>query len=77
MKNLSYEESIKELEQIVKELENGELTLDDSIKKFEKGMELSKHCSELLENAEKKITLLIEKDDNSFDEENFEISTEE
>ena len=73
MKNLS----IKELEQIVKELENGELTLDDSIKKFEKGMELSKHCSELLENAEKKITLLIEKDDNSFDEENFEISTEE
>ena len=77
MKNLSYEESIKELEQIVKELENGELTLDDSIKKFEKGMELSKHCSELLENAEKTITLLIEKDDNSFDEENFEISTEE
>ena len=77
MKNLSYEESIKELETIVKELENGELTLDESIKKFEKGMELSKHCSELLEGAEKKITLLIENEDNSFKEENFEISNEE
>ena len=62
MDNLTYEESMKELEQVVKDLESSELTLDESIEKFEKGMKLSKHCSELLEGAEKKITLLIEKE---------------
>ena len=62
MENKTYEESMKELEQVVKDLESGELSLDESIKKFEKGMELSKHCSSLLEDAEKKITLLIEKE---------------
>ena len=59
MEKLTFEESIKELEQLVKDLEGTELTLDESIEKFEKGMKLSKHCSKLLESAEKKITLLI------------------
>ena len=62
MDNLTYEEAMKELEQIVKDLESSDLTLDDSIKKFESGMKLSKHCSKLLDDAEKKITLLIEKE---------------
>ncbi len=77
MENMTYEESIKKLEQIVKELEDGELTLDESIKKFEEGMELSKHCSKLLECAEKKITVLIEKEDNTFEEENLNLTLEE
>lgn len=76
MENLTYEESMKELEQVVKELESGELTLDESIKRFEKGMELSKHCNSLLENAEKKITLLIEKEDGSVVSESFELTEE-
>lgn len=76
MENLSYEESIKELEQVVKALESNELTLDESIEKFERGMKLSKRCSELLEGAEKKITLLIEKEDGSVVTENFEIAEE-
>lgn len=76
MEKLSYEESIKELEQVVKALENNELTLDESIEKFEKGMKLSKHCSELLEGAEKKITLLIEKEDGSVETEKFELTEE-
>lgn len=71
--NQSYEESIKQLEQVVKELESGELSLDESIKKFEKGIELSKYCSSLLEDAEKKITVLIEKADGEFDEEPFKL----
>ncbi len=61
-KDLNFEQSIEELEKIAKELESGELSLDASIKKFEDGMELSKKCTEYLENAEKRINILIEKD---------------
>lgn len=68
MEELTYEESMKNLEQIVKDLESGDLSLDESIKRFEKGMELSKHCSTLLEDAEKKITMLIEKENGELKE---------
>ncbi len=60
--NLNFEQSIEKLEKIAEELESGELSLDDSIKKFEDGMKLSKKCTEYLENAEKRINILIEKD---------------
>lgn len=76
MEKLTFEESIKELEQLVKDLEGTELTLDESIEKFEKGMKLSKHCSKLLESAEKKITLLIEKEDGSVETEDFKLPEE-
>ena len=76
MEELSYEESMKELEQVVKELEGNELTLDESIEKFEKGMKLSKHCSKLLDGAEKKIAMLIEKEDGSVTTEKFELPEE-
>lgn len=58
----SFEEQIQELEKIINELENGNLNLDDSVVKFEEGMKISKECNKMLENAEKKITILIEKD---------------
>ena len=73
MKAKTYEESMKELEQVVKDLESGELSLDESIQKFEKGMDLSKYCSSLLEDAEKKITVLLEKEDGEVVEEPFQI----
>ena len=76
MEKLTFEESIKELEQLVKDLEGTELTLDESIEKVEKGMKLSKHCSKLLESAEKKITLLIEKEDGSVETEDFKLPEE-
>ena len=56
------EESMKKLETIVTELENGDLNLDESVQKFEDGMKLAKKCNEILEEAEKKITILLEKD---------------
>jgi len=77
MKKQSYEESMKELEQIVKDLESGELSLDESIQKFEKGIELSKHCNSLLEDAEKKITLLIERENGDVNEVPFKLEAEE
>lgn len=68
---MNFEENIEQLEKIVQELENGNLNLDDSIKKFGEGMNISKKCNEILEEAEKKITILIKKD-NKIEEENFE-----
>ena len=56
---MNFEESMKRLEEIADELENDELTLEDSVKKFEEGMKISKKCKELLEDAEKKITVLV------------------
>lgn len=62
-KTNNFEENMQGLENIVQELEKGDLNLEDSIKKFEEGIELSKKCNEMLEDAEKKITVLIKKDD--------------
>ncbi len=56
----SYEESIVELEDIVRKLERGELLLEESIDCFQKGVELSKFCSDRLDEAERRITLLVE-----------------
>ena len=68
--DLNFEESMKKLEEIANELENGKLTLEESVTKFEEGMKISKKCSEVLENAEKKITMLI-RDGEDVKEENF------
>lgn len=59
---LNFEETMKGLEEVVQALENGNLNLDESIKEFEKGMKLSKDASKYLEDAEKKITILVNKD---------------
>ncbi len=61
MKN-NFEDTIKQLEDIVKELESDNLDLDTSVEKFEKGMQLSKQCTKMLEDAEKRISILINKD---------------
>jgi len=68
---MNFEQAIEELEGIAQELESGKLNLDDSIKKFEDGMKLSKKCTEYLESAEKRITVLIE-NKGEFSEEKFE-----
>ena len=71
MSKENFEESMKKLETIVVELENGNLNLDESVKKFEEGMKIAKQCNNMLEEAEKKITILLEKD-GELKEENFE-----
>jgi exodeoxyribonuclease VII small subunit len=55
---LDFENSLKELEKIVRELESGEVNLDESLNKFEVGIELYKKCRQTLENAEKRIKIL-------------------
>lgn len=71
--NKDFEEMMKDLEEIAKELESGNLSLDQSVKKFEEGMELSKECSKILESAEKKISILVKDNDNHIIEEKFDI----
>ena len=70
--NKDFETSLKKLEQIVSDLENGELPLEQSIKTFEEGVKLTKHCQNLLSKAELKIQKLLEKDDGTLDLEDFD-----
>jgi exodeoxyribonuclease VII small subunit len=59
MANLTFEKAMKKLEQIVRELESGDQPLEKAIKKFEEGVQLSKFCSEKLDETEQKVTLLL------------------
>ena len=58
-KEKSFEEMLDELEEIVQSLEKDDLNLDDSILKFESGMKLANSCNKKIEEAEKKITILL------------------
>jgi exodeoxyribonuclease VII small subunit len=56
--DLSLERSLAELEKIVRALEEGELTLEESLKAFERGVSLVRRCNSLLDGAEQKIEIL-------------------
>lgn len=68
-KELNFEELMVKLEDITNKLEKENLNLDESVELFEEGMKLSKMANEKLENAEKRITILL--DTNELKEENF------
>ena len=74
--NLNFETAMKQLEEIANQLEKNDLDLDKAVEKFEEGMKLSKKCSEILENAEKKITILINDWKDNFSEEEFNTNKE-
>lgn len=59
MKEQNFEEKIKELEQIVTELESGEVNLDDAIEKYTKAMKLSKECSNKLSEVSEKVNKIM------------------
>ena len=58
----TFEQSMKQLEQIVQELETGDLPLEKAIKKFDEGIQLSKLCAKKLDETEKKIAVLMQDD---------------
>lgn len=72
MKEMSFENAMQELEEITGKLEKGNLSLDESVASFEEGMKLAKKCNNILEDAEKKIKILVQKDEN-IEEEDFKI----
>ena len=63
--NNDFEKSLDELEKIVEELQNGDISLDESIKLFERGMELTNLCRKTLETARQKITSLTEEEEEN------------
>lgn len=70
-KEKNFEESLENLEKIVKALENGDVPLDEAIKKFNEGIKYASVCNEILENATKTVTKALDKDGNLKD---FEVS---
>lgn len=59
-KEFNFEKALEELEKVVGELEEGGLPLDDALKRFEKGIKLSRQCAERLEAAEQRVKMLLE-----------------
>jgi len=70
-KKKTFEAALEELEKIVKEMETGDLCLEDAVKKYETGMKQSKYCLDLLDKTEKKIFLLTKDRDGNVKEEPF------
>lgn len=62
MSKKSFEEALESLEQITHELENGDLSLEKSLKKFDEGIKLAELCNHKLEEAQQKVDLLLKKD---------------
>lgn len=71
MAKKTFEQSMKQLEQLVQELESGDLPLEKAIKKFEEGIQLTKICARKLDETEKKISLLVEDEDGNVAESPF------
>ncbi len=71
MEKMKFEKAIEKLEKIVEELESGDLSLDDALSKYEEGIALSKFCSKRLNEADKKIEILMKKSDGQFETEPF------
>jgi exodeoxyribonuclease VII small subunit len=65
MAEMKFEDALKKLEKIVEELENGSLSLDEALEKYEEGIKLSKACSKKLEAARKKVEILLKAEDGS------------
>jgi len=72
-----FETSLKKLEDVVHKLEGGSLTLDDSIKAFEEGVKHAAFCSKKLDEAERKVEILIKQRDGSFRKEPFCVDDED
>ena len=67
MENLTFEESLEKLEEIVNKLENGDIPLDDAIEEFKKAMDLVKICNDKLNTAEESIAKIVQENGEIID----------
>jgi exodeoxyribonuclease VII small subunit len=67
----TFEKALSELEGIVEKMEKGEMTLDESLEMFQKGIELSNYCSKRLDEVEKRITVLLQDEKGNVSESDF------
>lgn len=81
LNNKDFETSIKDLEKIISKMELGKLSLSDSLSSFEEGVALTNHCQELLTNAQQKVEILMDEQEEKFQdfelEHNFEDEDDE
>lgn len=64
-KNMTFEQNMKRLEEIVRAMERGDVALEESLKMFQEGTELIRTCSQLLDNAELQVKKVLHRDDGS------------
>ena len=76
-KEQTFEEAVKRLEEIVGRLEKGEIPLEESLTLFEEGVKLSRFCRTILDEAEKRISLLLKDEAGIFQKEPFSVPSEE
>jgi len=77
MAEIKFEEALKKLEKIVDDLEKGDMSLDEALKKYQEGIELSRICSQRLDNAKKKIDVLVKNKKGEFELKPIEKESEE
>lgn len=77
MAEMKFEEALKKLEKIVEDLEDGNLSLDDALGKYEEGIKLSKLCAKKLEVAKKKVEILLKSEDGTVELKPFDESMAE
>ena len=65
IKPLDFEKALKELESLVETMEQGEISLEDSLKQFERGVDLTRQCQTALKEAEQKVQILINKSEQA------------
>ena len=58
-----FEDALKKLEEILRKMETGDLTLEESLKSFEEGIRLSRLCAEKLDEAERRVDILLKEDE--------------
>lgn len=63
--SINFEKTLAELEQLVQTMEKGDLSLEESLKHFERGIVLTKTCQQALSEAEQKVSILLGKEGNS------------
>ena len=75
-KDIKFEEALEKLEEQVRRLESGDLSLDDSLVVFEEAIGLVKICNEKLEKAEQRVKILTESEDGTVSDAPFDVNNE-
>lgn len=75
-KEIKFEEALKRLEEIAAIMEDNNLPLEESLKVFEEGMKLADLCNKKLDEAERKISIIIKGEDGTYNEEDFSFKEE-
>jgi exodeoxyribonuclease VII small subunit len=71
-KKINFEQALDQLEKLVSELERGDVSLENSLKNYERGVKLANFCQKEIENVKQKVEMLVKKSDGSLALEDFE-----